>query len=66
MHDLNTDDLIDVKELVMYLKHTAFPQRKFTSQEIEEIFNSIDKDGNGFISKAEMVQFFESILTNLE
>ena len=60
---MNTDHKLDIRELTLYLKHTAFPMKNFTATQVESIFTSIDADESGYISKDEMVMFLKVILT---
>ena len=45
-----------------YIEGSAFPGAKFSEDEMKAIFNLIDKNGDGQISKTEMNQFITEIL----
>ncbi|KAA0060891.1 putative calcium-binding protein CML36 [Cucumis melo var. makuwa] len=64
MRDANGDGILDKQELMTDLTHTNkkpstnLPNMKLTREEIKEIFVGFDIDGDGFLSKNEVMQAF--------
>ncbi|KGN62517.1 probable calcium-binding protein CML36 [Cucumis sativus] len=64
MRDANGDGVLDKQELMADLTHTnkkpstSLQDMKLTREEIKEIFVGFDIDGDGFLSKNEVIQAF--------
>lgn len=63
IYDLDENGTLDRNELVDYIKTMAYPNLDVTDEQIDEIFNVIDTDGDGAIEKHEMELFLHVMMT---
>ena len=61
-HDKYDQQVFDLRDLSNYLRSTAYPDLGFTDEEIYILFHYMDVDGDGSISKSEMVEFLRYML----
>ena len=62
IHDADQNGTLDFDEVKEYIQKTAFKSLNLTDYQILQIYDSIDKDGNGSIDKTEMAQFLNLLI----
>ena len=62
VYDLDDNGSLDYEEIVLYLKEMAFPHLDLCDEMIEIIFDKLDTDGDGTITKHEMESFIAEVL----
>ena len=61
-YDKHKDTGFNLEEMSNYLTSTAYPLHGLTEDEVQTLFNHIDLDSNGQISKDEMTEFLSFML----
>ena len=64
LYDVCGNGTLLIKELQDYLNEVAFSQMSLSEEETNKIFEEIDKDGDGTITKDEMFLFLMSLITS--
>ena len=62
LYDLDENGVLDFEEISEYLQKTAYPHLNLKPAQLKAIFEHIDIDGNGTISKVEMGEFLDMVL----
>ena len=62
IYDLDQSGTLEFKEICKYLKETAYPYLTLSDQTLKELFDGMDVDGDGSITKPEMCSFVKSLI----
>ena len=65
LYDVDDSGTLEVEEIASYIADMAKTEMRMSKQEVQQIFQVIDIDGDGKIDKEEMT-YFLSILLHLE
>ena len=57
LYDLDGNESLDFEEIQKYLEERAFPHLSLSEDDLKDIWNKIDIDGDGTINKEEMAIF---------
>ena len=62
LYNLNGDETMDFMEVMDYLIDNSKPRLTVNNQQIQDIYNRIDKDRSGLITKPELEQFIRTLM----
>lgn len=60
--DVDKDGLLDIREIADYIDSMTVPKLEMTNEQMTEVFNVIDTDGDGYIDKNEMQSFLKVVM----
>jgi len=63
-YNMSKEETLNFSAVSEYLNQTAYPDIRFSEQELKDMFLNMDIDYQGHISKSEMFHFFNVLLTN--
>ena len=62
LYDIDENGLLSFEELKHYIQELAFKHINFSDKQLQDMFESIDLNGNGEIDRHEMALFLNLLL----
>ena len=62
IYDTDDNGILDFAEVKDYIKKTAFASKNLDDDQVQELYETIDRDGNGKIDRQEMAQFLNLLV----